>query len=197
MYISKNNNYTPSFQAFPVAKISTPKDKIILLQLEQNRDRQTIGKLLNSFLDGSIGDKFPNTLHGAMIEFMKNGFASINKKGVKSILSVKDGVPTGMINYSINDRKKEIYIDFLASWFPQKNSKVKNNGKMLIRHVYQEVLNNRAEKITLIPGFTSSGYYKKLGFKFVSDEAQINGEQVKSQIKNLNNIFDYTNIDRG
>ena len=132
-----------------------------------------------------------------MIEFMKNGFASINKKGVKSILSVKDGVPTGMINYSINDRKKEIYIDFLASWFPRKNSKVKNNGKMLIRHVYQEVLNNRAEKITLIPGFTSSGYYKKLGFKFVSDEAQINGEQVKSQIKNLNNIFDYTNIDRG
>ncbi len=194
MQIPQNYNYTTNFQAYQVASVKSVKDKIVLLQIDKKHDKKALQNLLNSFFDGSIKKKFPNTLQGAMKEFIKNAFASIDKDGMKGIISVKDDIPTGLITYNINVPQKEIYIDFLASWIPQGLKKVKNNGKMLVSHVYQDALNTGMPKVTVTPGFTSLPFYEKLGFRTSNNKTFINLDKIKNQIQSLNQDFTYTKV---
>lgn len=48
-----NNKYTPNFKALPVAKIASPQDKITLLILDKNSDKEIINNLIHCFSDGS------------------------------------------------------------------------------------------------------------------------------------------------
>ena len=191
MRISQNNNYYPNFKALPVADINSAQGKITLLQINKHSDKQFMQNLLNSFLDGNIRERFPNSLTEAMKIFLNNAFASINKAGTKGVLSFKDGVPTGLISYSVNKSINEIYIDYLASWVPQNIQKIKNNGKMLVSHVYQEALDLGISSVTLTPGFMSVPFYKKLGFNINTKNACINIEEIKKQFTKLNKEFHY------
>ena len=136
MQICKNHSYTPNFQALPVAKVITPQEKLTLVLLDKNYDGEALQKLLYSFMDGSIKDKFPNTLQAAMKVFLENAFESINQKGIKGVISIMDGMPTGLITYNIDKTQNEIYINSLAAWIPKSLKKIKNNGRMLVRQVY-------------------------------------------------------------
>ncbi len=193
MLISNNNynNYTPNFTAIPIADIASAQGKITLLQIDKYTDNISMQNLLNSFLDGNIRERFPNTLMEAMKIFIKNAITSINKTGTKGILSVKKGTPTGLITYSVYRPNNEIYIDYLASWIPKNMGKIKNNGKMLVSHVYREALDLGMSDITLIPGFASAPFYEKLGFNINKHNASIDLNEIKKQLEKLNKKFLY------
>ena len=126
---------------------------------------------------------------------MKNAFESIDKIGIKGVISINNGVPSGIVTYGFDDSKNEVFIDYLASWIPVSLKKVKNNGTMLVRHVYQEALNNRVNKVAVKPGFKSLPFYKKLGFKTENSETFIDGGNIKKQINKLKSKFSYEILD--
>ncbi len=198
MQVSNNNNkYTPHFQAIPVAKVKTPQAEITLLQLDKKADNTILENLQSLFLPDNILDRFPNTLKSAMREFMKNALASVSKDGVKGVLSAKDGVPTGLVTYKVDKSENAIYIDYLASWVPESAKKIKNNGKMLVDHVYQEAIHSGISSITLTPGFNSLMFYKKLGFKPSSSTISIDAKEIKEQVQKLKKTFLYEKINYG
>ncbi len=197
MQVSNNNKYTPNFQAIPVAKVKTHQAEITLLELDKTTDNTIIKNLQLLFLSDNILDRFPNTLKSAMREFMKNAFASVSKDGVKGVLSVKDGVPTGLVTYKVDKSENSIYIDYLASWVPKNAKKIKNNGKMLVDHVYQEAMHSGISSITLTPGFNSLMFYKKLGFRPSASEISIDAKSIREQMRKLKNIFLYEKINDG
>lgn len=194
MQICKNHSYTPNFQALPVAKVITPQEKLTLVLLDKNYDGEALQKLLYSFMDGSIKDTFPNTLQAAMKVFLKNAFESINQKGIKGVLSIMDGMPTGLITYNIDKTQNEIYINSLAAWIPKSLKKIKNNGRMLVRQVYEEALNSGITEVAVVPGFTSLPFYEKLGFKSNGHRTCISYDKIKKQIQSLNKKFIYTKV---
>lgn len=79
----------------------------------------------------------------------------------------------------------------MASRIPVGLKKVKNNGTMLVRHVYQEALNKNVSKVTVNPGFKSLPFYKKLGFKTENSETFIEVSDIKKQINKLKRKFNY------
>ena len=225
MYIDHNkNNYyciqksNTNFKAIPLARYKCAKNDFINVYQLENRDLPFVSGFLKNikqyFADKQINDY-------SRQEVMKEAFSASEKiltspnkiKGKARIfLAVKDSNPCGILignvlksskrnklTYSSrkNHAKKETELDWIATWNPFKDKKVKNSGKVLTNEFYHTLKQDGFKDAYVrseVPELSFAvDFYKKMGF-----EELPNGREsiVKSSTnKYLIGDFDASNED--
>lgn len=191
MEIRKQSN-SPYFKAKLVAKAITPKSSYEILEIDKIKDAPALKKLADSFKRENVLERFPdNGLLSVTLEFMKNLFKSVNNPNTKTFMTLTDGTPSGIMTVESSIPEKYMHVEYLAAWKPDGMAKPHNNGKVLIRHLFEKAKQNNTETIDLTPGFKSDTFYEKMGFKKDGYDVCINHNEIRTHINNIDKSIKY------
>ncbi len=197
MKINNNQNkysYSPNFKARPIAKIKSAGDEVTLYLMDKVRDKALLEKISKTFTEDSLEKRFPNDLMSVSEKYMKNALLLNDERKLKRVLSFSKGVPTGVVTYDMSAPKERIYINFLAAWVPEQIAKVKNNGRMLLRQVFQDAVDSNNSNIEVVPFFRAMPFYEKNGF-VTPDYDYFYARKPKEAIENLDKFFTFEKIE--
>lgn len=182
-------NSTPKFKAIPLAKYKYGKNEFLNVYQLEKRDLPFISNFLKNlkqyFADKKIDDY-------SRQEVMKEAFSASEKiltspnkiKGKARIfLAVKDSNPCGILIGNVlkeskthkmayssrkNHARKETELDWLATWNPFADKKVKNSGKVLTNEFYHTLKQDGFKDVYVrseVPELSYAvDFYKKMGF---------------------------------
>lgn len=188
-----NQTYKPNFKAKLVATATTPKSQFQILEVDKVADAQALEKIKDSFTRENILERFPdNGLLSVSHEFIKNAFKSIYKPNTKAYMTLIDGKPSGLMTFELSKPSKYIFLDYLAVWKPDGMDKPYNNGRALMRYLFETALKNETQVVDLTPGFKADEFYEKLGFKKDGFDMNIDNHSIAESIANIDKTCKFT-----
>lgn len=197
MYINQTQNSSynlpksnVNFKAVPLARYQYgKKDFLNVYQLEK-RDLPFVSKFLSNlkqyFVDKQINDYSRQEVMNEAFSASEKILTSSSKtKGKARIfLAVKDSNPCGILignvlkeskNHKMayssrkNHARKETELDWLATWNPFSDKKVKNTGKVLTNEFYNTLKQDGFKDVYVrseVPELSYAvDFYKKMGFE--------------------------------
>ena len=188
----KSCSNTPNFKARHIANATTRFASYKILELDKVSDAVALEKLQQTFKKETILDRFPeNGLLSVTYEFMNNLFKSVKNPNMRTFLTITEGKPSALMTVESSNPKKYMHVAYLAAWKPEGMLKPHYNGKVLIRHLFENARQNKTEAIDLIPGFRSKGFYEKLGFEKDGFDVCISNDRILDNIKNIDTTVNY------
>ncbi len=188
-YSYKNKQIRPSFTAIPLARYNTEPDVFITIyQLEKN-DLPFVSNFLKNINQYFEEKKICDFAHK---QVMEEAFGAVKAiltsahpgKKVKSLLAISDMEPCGILVGNVakkrnlnnklvyssrkNHGSKETELDWLTTWNPKPEQKMKNIGKAIASEYYDTVLKDGFKDIYVrseVPEMSYAVYfYKSIGF---------------------------------
>ena len=191
-----NCTNTPNFEAKLVARAITPKSEFQILEIDKIADAGALKKLNNSFNRENILQRFPdNQLLSATLAFINRAFESINNPNTKSYITLIEGKPSALMTLETSNPAQYIHLDYLAAWKPEGVQKPCYNGKVLIRHLFENAIVNKTKNIDLTPGFKSDEFYEKLWFEKLGFDFFISHNKIVESTEKIDETLKYETLE--
>ncbi len=211
MEISSCKNYTPHFQARPIAKTInrignletgidlwaiTHEDKVVLNKIVE---KTNIKKLMPDF-SRTEQKRWEDMLAIAVDDTIS---LTEEKRMYNGILAVTDNKPCGIMSYKLD--KNNIYTSCVCTWPIEVGKKVKFAGKTLFYQLFKMLDGSKAKTASLHAihdgPYPTVPRYQVLGYNVVNhdrlSEMKINKPRAKESCKKLQKHIEYTPVENG
>ena len=190
-----NNERQQSFTAIPLARYRTEPDTFVKIYQLEKRDLPFISDFLTNinqyFKDKRIDDFAHKQVMEEAFSAVKSILSSEHpEKKVKSLLAVTGSEPCGILVGNVakkrnannkivyssrkNHGRKETELDWLTTWNPNPDKKIKNVGKAIASEYYETTLKDGFKDIYVrseVPEMSYAVYfYKSIGFNELFNE---------------------------
>ena len=206
MEITSCKNYTPNFQARPIAKtinrIGKLETKIDLWEIS-NRDEFALKQIISKTNMQKLMPNVPELESKRWKEMLEIAVDDTIYRGAKGYLAVTDNKPCGIMSFApgVND----IYTSCVCTWPVEVGKKVKFAGKTLFYQLFKTLEESKAKSAFLHAiqngPFATVSRYKDLGFNIVDQDRlvkmKINKARAKVTRKKLENYIEHTPIKDG
>lgn len=190
-----NNKRQQSFTAIPLARYRTEPDTFVRIYQLEKKDLPFVSDFLKNINQYFKDKKIDDFAHRQVMEEAFGAVKSIlssehPEKKVKSLLAVTDSEPCGILVGNVakkrnsnnkivyssrkNHGRKETELDWLTTWNPNLEKKMKNIGKAIASEYYETISNDGFKDVYVrseVPEMSYAVYfYKSIGFKELFNE---------------------------
>ena len=211
MEITSCKNYTPNFQAKPIARtinrIGNLETKIDLWAIT-HEDKVVLNKMLEKT---NIKELMPNVSREEhsrwedMLAIAVDDTISLmeDKKMYQGILAVTDNKPCGIMSYKFD--KNNLYTSCVCTWPIEVGKKVKFAGKTLFYQLFKMLEGSNAKMASLHAihdgPYPTVPRYQALGYNVANHdrltEMKINKPRAKESCKKLKKHIEYAPVENG